>query len=74
MPYLVALINEDNGRFVIIDTIMDILFVFDILIHLNSPIEEKTGIYNCHRKTIFMKYLKGWFFIDLIASAPLKLI
>ena len=51
MPYKIALIDDDNDSFFfILDTSVDFLFMFDIMINLNSPIEETSGNYNFHRK------------------------
>lgn len=51
MPYKIALIDDQNGDiFYILDTTVDFLFMFDIFINLNSPLEETSGNYNFHRK------------------------
>lgn len=74
MPYKIALIDDDNDFFLVLDTTIDFLFMFDILVNLNSPIEEATGNYNYHRKMVVIKYLKSWFFVDIIACLPMNLI
>ena len=74
MPYKIALIDDDNQFFYYFDTVVDFFFMFDILVNLNTPIEESSGNYNFHRKRVFVQYLKSWFFIDLIASLPMNLI
>ena len=74
MPYKIALIDDDNETILIVDTVVDFLFMIDIFINLNSPIEEGTGNFNYHRKTVFINYCKSWFFIDLIACLPMNLI
>lgn len=74
MPYKVALIDDDNDFFFIMDTIVDFLFIIDVIINLNSPIETKQGVYNFHRKTVFLNYLKSWLLVDIVASIPMNLI
>ena len=41
MPYRLALIEDDtNQLFFYIDTIVDFLFIFDIIVNFNMPIEK----------------------------------
>lgn len=41
MPYRLALMEDDtNLLFFYIDTIVDFLFIFDIIINFNMPIEK----------------------------------
>jgi hypothetical protein len=35
-----------------------------------SPEYNSEGVLNTNAKEVIAKYLKGWFFIDLIASIP----
>lgn len=76
MPYRLALIEDDtNVNFFYIDTIVDFLFIFDIIVNFNMPIEkayQSVPIYN--RKIITLRYLMFWFWIDLLASIPINLI
>lgn len=74
MPYKLALIDDDNSFFFYLDTVVDFLFLTDIFVNLNSPIEESNGVYNYNRKKVFVDYLKGWLFLDIIASIPMNLL
>lgn len=74
MPYKLALIDDDNYPMFLIDTIVDFLFITDIIVVFNSPILEKNGQFNYSRKRIMMSYVTSWFFVDLVASLPLNLI
>lgn len=37
-PFRIALVEDDNHTFYIIDSVVDFLFMFDILVNFNSPI------------------------------------
>lgn len=74
MPYKIALIDDDNDPFFIVDTIIDFMFLTDIVINFNSALLLKNGAVNYHRKKITMDYIKTWFFIDLVASLPTGLL
>jgi hypothetical protein len=74
MPYIVSF--EDAPIFStwwIIDTVVDILFLCDIIIILNSAVVDgKTVITD--RKAIFCRYLKGFLVIDVLAIFPFYLV
>ena len=53
---------------------MDIVFFFDILITFNSVYLDSSGKIVTSRPKIFLNYLSGSFFIDLIAVFPFYLI
>lgn len=67
VPYKVAFIDDSTLADTIIDTTVDILFIMDIFVNFFSAIEDSEGkaIGDC--KTIAVTYIKGWFFLDLIA-------
>ena len=75
MPYSIALISDsENYPFYVIDTLIDFLFMTDMIVNLNSPIKIKENKFEYRRKKIILKYLKTWFFVDLLASLPMNLI
>lgn len=54
-----------------VDIIADFVFFVDIFItSLTAFYDDKEGALVTDNKTIFKRYLKGWFVIDLIASLP----
>ena len=57
-----------------LDTIIDFLFIFDMIVNFNSPIQIKDEQYDYNRKRVALNYLKTWFIIDLFASIPMNLI
>ena len=74
MPYKIALVDEDNISMFIIDTVIDFIFLIDILIQFNKPIIDENGRYNYNRRRVFLHYVGSWFLIDLISSLPTNLI
>lgn len=38
MPYRIALVDDDNFLFMVVDTIVDFLFMFDIFVNINTPV------------------------------------
>jgi CRP-like cAMP-binding protein len=77
VPYNVAF-EADIGNKVITDIMnwfTDIFFILDIFINFRTTIvNEKTGEDIYSSKKIALKYLKGKFWIDLLASLPFDLI
>jgi hypothetical protein len=75
MPYKIALINADDYPGLDhLDTVIDFMFMADILINFNTPITNDQGDVDYSRRRITLSYLKNWFIIDLLASLPLNLI
>lgn len=52
--------------------VIDVIFLTDILINFNSAFYDSH--YDCidDRKEIANNYIKGWFFLDLIAILPIE--
>jgi hypothetical protein len=74
MPYIVSF--EDAPMFTtlwFIDTVVDILFLCDILIILNTAIMDGTTMITS-RQEIFCRYLKGFLLIDVLAIFPFYLV
>ena len=63
-----------NMNWVIVDTVIDFIFLFDILVTINTAIPKQKGDWVTNRRQIFKAYLKGWFFIDFISCLPLQLL
>jgi hypothetical protein len=73
IPYSIAFVDPDDpDGLVITDWIFDGLFMFDMLLTLNTTIETEKGEYISSRKTIIWRYLSGWFFIDLFGVFPFQ--
>lgn len=58
----------------IIDIIVDVLFFIDIIVNFLSAYDDpKSGQQIVDLKLIAMKYIKGWFLLDLLAVLPVQL-
>jgi hypothetical protein len=58
-----------------IDMIADFIFLIDVIVTLFSAYyDEKQGNLVTNNKQIVLRYVKGWFFIDLVASIPIRVI
>ena len=58
-----------------IDMIADFIFLIDVAVtSFSAYYDDNEGILITNNKRIFMRYFKGWFFIDLVASMPISLI
>lgn len=54
--------------------IIDLLFLMDIFVNFFSAYEDQDLRIQDDRKLIAQYYLKGWFFIDIIAILPIETI
>lgn len=52
------------------EIIIDMAFICEIILQFFTPIYEKNKVYY-DKSSIAIHYLKSWFFLDLITSAPL---
>jgi hypothetical protein len=70
VPYRLALISEDTLAWVYINGFVDICFLLDIIIIFNKTIFDDNFQIVINRKIIAMEYIKGWFFVDILAIIP----
>ena len=69
IPYQVCFNNEDT-EMTGSDYVIEVWFVTDIVITFFTAYENKRGLIETSHTKIAKKYLKGWFFFDLIACIP----
>lgn len=72
MPYFMVF-EADNIIVNNCELIMNIFFLIDIVINFNTAVIENNLII-IDRKVIAIKYLKSFFFIDLVSSIPLEIL
>jgi hypothetical protein len=73
IPYTTCFLSSSKEWTLVsvIDLIVDIMFLFDIIINFISAYEDTyTGLLVVQYKKIAYNYISSWFFIDLIASIP----
>jgi len=73
-PWRLAFVeDEDNFWWVLIDGIIDILFLLDIVLNFFSVYPNEYEDYVTDRKMIALTYLKGWFIFDVASILPINL-
>lgn len=77
VTYRLAFENIDKSRkehlyWVVIDFIMDFMFLIDIIITFNKPFYDENSLIVTDRKQIASNYMSSWFFVDLIMLVPMS--
>ena len=73
-PYRISFVDVDTVAWMGIDTTVDFLFFFDLVISCVLVYQdEERNLVTSHR-AIMVRYLKSWFVIDLASCVPLQLI
>jgi hypothetical protein len=55
----------------IIDLNIDLYFIIDIYINLNTAVWLESGVLETNIRVVRKRYLKGWFVLDFLSSFPL---
>ena len=74
VPYRLAFYQEDNKSWFITYTVVDCLFLIDIILSFFTAIVNDDSDIITSKKKIAKAYLKFWFWIDLLSILPLDLI
>ena len=70
IPLTVALLDSSPlGWF---ESIIDALFLIDVIINFRTGVEVEFGSVSYHQRTIARRYLTGWFTVDLLATIPFE--
>lgn len=73
VPYNVAFssVDDQNIYIDVINHFIDFIFMLDIFVNFRTSfVHETTGVEIVDLKDIALKYLKGRFWIDLLATVP----
>ena len=73
-PARIAFTEEDNLEWTVIGLIVDSLFLVDLVLNFFSAYHDSELNPIDDRKKITKRYLRGWFFVDLISIIPISLI
>jgi Ion transport protein len=74
LPIRTAFIDQDPKGLFELETIIDILFLLDVIINFCSAyIDKNTGFIEARFKNIARSYITSWFFFDLTACIPFQL-
>lgn len=74
VPYRIAFEDVAPPAWFYTDTVLDFLFIIDLILNFFSAIENDNGEVIVDHKKIALLYLRGWFLIDLTSSIPITLI
>ncbi|XP_050719630.1 potassium voltage-gated channel unc-103-like isoform X23 [Eriocheir sinensis] len=66
--------NQYESPIVIIDLIVDIMFMVDIIINFRTTYVNHNDEVVSHPGKIALHYLRGWFLIDVVAAIPFDLL
>jgi hypothetical protein len=72
IPLITRFDFEGDQTWLSADLFFDIMIFFDIIVNFLSAYENDAGFLIYKRTTIAMKYIKGWFLIDLISLFPVN--
>lgn len=72
LPYRIGFNIPQSWHWLIFDIISELLFLIDIVVNFFTAYERSDFSLNINHKFIALKYLKGWFWIDLASALPLS--
>ena len=71
LPYRMALYDDDpNIGWLVTWLVIDVLFFIDLILTFFTTYTDSTNNEVTSHKKIAIRYLKGWFIIDLISCLP----
>lgn len=70
-PYYISFISNDSILLSRLEEIINIIFIIDILMTFNISYKVD-GKFEKNRWNIFINYLKGWLFIDVVTCIPFE--
>ena len=73
-PYIIVFLFPDPLWAIVIEITLDVLFAIDVGIHWVLAYFDEDNELVTDRRKIFMRYLKSWMIIDIIAWIPIDLI
>ena len=73
-PYIIAFIPNEPLGLSIFNYMIDGLFFLDIIAIFNTVYYDNDITMVDDRKLIAINYIKGWFFVDVLAIMPIDII
>lgn len=75
MPFRLAFLESDADlSWLYFDSAVDIIFLLDIFINLNSTYTNEEGVEVRDRRKIAKRYLKSWLLPDIVSCLPMILV
>lgn len=69
-----ASINIEDDPLVIVDYIVDVMFIIDIFINFRTTFVDSNDEVVSDPRRVAVNYIKGWFIVDLLAAIPFELL
>lgn len=73
VPIKVAFNPDENKFYIFIDQLTNIVFICDLFVNFIMSYEDEDMNTEVRLKLIGLRYIKSWFFIDLLACIPIDL-
>ncbi|CDW89227.1 cation channel family protein [Stylonychia lemnae] len=73
VPFRISYVDDNPIYMIILDTIMDMIFLTDLVLSFFSAYEDKKMGVEVRHKYIAIAYIKSWFFLDLMSCVPIQL-
>ena len=73
-PIEIAFVDGFSMALNVVEYLVNSLFIIDMFVSLNSSFYDSNKQLVQSRRKILVKYLRGWFFIDLMAAFPFELV
>ena len=75
VPYRLAFATSESYSWTVVYVTTDILFFIDIILTFFTSVSDEQKVYDItDRCEIAKRYLKGWFWIDVLSILPLDII
>lgn len=74
LPVQIAFFPLLMGVFAFLEVFTAVVFALDVLVNFNRSFLDKNKAYVVSRKQIALKYLRFWFWVDLLACVPVQFI
>jgi potassium channel len=72
-PFRVAFYDQDTTLWIVLDSLVDFLFVVDIILNFFMAYFDEADHLISDKRTIAKRYLRSWFLIDAFAVIPFNL-
>ena len=73
-PYYMGFNTEAKGGVAIFELMIDYLFMVDLVLNFRTGYIDRNGIVVLDGRRVFLHYLRTWFVLDFVSSAPLDLL
>ena len=75
VPVRLAFVERDSASWFVFYTITDVFFLIDLILTFFTSVPDEKRVYEItDKEVIAKKYLKGWFWIDLVSILPFDIL